>query len=298
MQEIIKVENMTKDYGHGKGIFGINIAVNKGEVFGFLGPNGAGKTTTIRNLLGFIRPDNGYCYIQGMDCFKEAAQIQKSLGYLAGELAFLDDLNGKQLMEFIAAMKGLKDKRRMEALMKRFELEPRGRIKKMSKGMKQKIGIICAFMTDPDIIILDEPTSGLDPLMQNRFIELIIEEKKRGKTIFMSSHIFEEVERTCDRTAIIREGRIAAIEDMASLNTKRTKSFIIKFATPEAAKDFQREAYNITEVKDNHVSVAIQGEAGELILTLAKYPVRDMDIKVHTLEEVFLQYYGDEGKSK
>lgn len=296
MREIIKVESMTKDYGLGKGIFDISIAVGKGEVFGFLGPNGAGKTTTIRNLLGFIRPDNGSCRIQGMDCYSDASRIQKSLGYLAGELAFLDDLNGKQMLDFIASLKGVKDKHRMEELMGRFELDPRGRIKKMSKGMKQKIGIICAFMNDPDIIILDEPTSGLDPLMQNRFIDLILEEKKRGKTIFMSSHIFEEVERTCDRTAIIRGGRIAAIEDMASLNTKRTKSFIVKFANAEAAEAFRLEQFQIIESKHNRVTVAVQGEAGVLVTALAKYPVLDLDVKVHTLEEVFLHYYGEGGE--
>ncbi|MEG2018058.1 MAG: ABC transporter ATP-binding protein, partial [Clostridium sp.] len=229
MDNIIEVKNVTKDYGQGKGIFDVNIQVKKGEVFGFLGPNGAGKTTTIRNLLGFITPTKGQCFVSGMDCYKEAAKIQENLGYLPGEITFLDDLSGKQMLDFIAAMKGIKDKTRMKELMEIFELDPRGKIKKMSKGMKQKIGIICAFMGNPDIIILDEPTSGLDPLMQNRFVDLVLEEKKKGKTIFMSSHIFEEVERTCDRTAIIKGGRIVAIEDMESLKAKKRKSYILEF---------------------------------------------------------------------
>ena len=180
--DIIKINNLTKDYGNKKGIFNVNISIKKGEVFGFLGPNGAGKTTTIRNLMGFIRPDSGTCSILGMDCFKESEKIKEKLGYLAGEIAFFDDLTGIKLLNFLADMKGIKDKRKMNELIERFELDPRGKVKKMSKGMKQKIGIISAFMSDAEVFILDEPTSGLDPLMQHRFVDLVLEEKKKGKT--------------------------------------------------------------------------------------------------------------------
>jgi ABC-2 type transport system ATP-binding protein len=292
MNHIIEVKNLTKDYGHGKGVFDVNLSVKQGEVFGFLGPNGAGKTTTIRNLMGFIRPDKGSCSILSLDCYHDAAKIQEHLGYLAGEIAFLDDLSGKQLLDFIAAMKGIKDKSRITELMELFELNPAGRLKKMSKGMKQKVGIISAFMGDPDIIILDEPTSGLDPLMQNRFIDLILNEKKKGKTIFMSSHIFEEVERTCDRTAIIKDGKIVAIEDMATLKEKKSKSYIITFKDGESAEAFRKETTGVIEAVGNKVTVQIKGNVLPFLQSVTKHEVKDLDVQVQTLEEIFLHFYG------
>lgn len=294
MSNIIEVKNVTKDYGQGKGIFDVNITVKKGEVFGFLGPNGAGKTTTIRNLLGFIRPDKGQCFIEGLDCFKYAAKIQENLGYLPGEIAFLEDLTGKQMLEFIASMKGIRDKSKMNDLIERFELDPKGKIKKMSKGMKQKIGIICAFMGDPDIIILDEPTSGLDPLMQNRFVDLILEEKNKGKTILMSSHIFEEVERTCDRTAIIKEGKIVAIERMESLKAKKRKFYSLEFQSENERLRFQEDnpSIKIIEVHGRNATVAVQGDIVKFLDTVTKYKIKDLDVKRETLEEIFLHFYG------
>lgn len=294
MEKVIEIKNITKDYGQGKGIFNVDITVNKGEIFGFLGPNGAGKTTTIRNLLGFIRPDKGSCFINSMDCFKEAAEIQKNLGYLPGEIAFLDDLTGKQMLEFIADMKGIKDTSKVQELVEIFDLDPKGKIKKMSKGMKQKIGIVCAFMGDPDIIILDEPTSGLDPLMQNRFIDLILKEKERGKTIFMSSHIFEEVQRTCDRTAIIKEGKIAAIEDMEKLKEKKGKAYVITFKEEEGAISFMKENKGIFERNGKIITTSLQGEISPLLKALGTYEVLDLDVKAKTLEEIFLHFYGGE----
>lgn len=294
VKSAIEIKGLTKDYGNHKGIFDINLTVNQGEVYGFLGPNGAGKSTTIRNLMGFIRPDSGNCKIYGMDCCQEAAKIQERLGYLAGEIAFLDGLTGKQMLDFIADMKGVKDKTIMNKLIERFELNPYGKIRKMSKGMKQKIGIVCAFMNDPDIIVLDEPTSGLDPLMQSRFVELILEEKKKGKTVFMSSHIFEEVERTCDRTAIIRNGELVSVEEMKALNESKQKSYIVTFQNPEEVKRFESEKFHIVESKEDTVIVAIKGEIQPLINVLSKYQVKGLDVKVETLEEIFMHFYGNE----
>jgi len=256
---VIEIKQLTKDYGHKKGVFDLSLSVKKGEVFGFLGPNGAGKTTTIRHLMSFIHPDKGECFINGLDCSKQVDIIQKNLGYLPGEIAFMDDMKGLEFIKFIAQMKGIKDFSLAEALIKRFDLDPNGKIKKMSKGMKQKIGIVCAFMNNPDILILDEPTSGLDPLMQNEFLELILSEKEKGKTIFMSSHNFEEIERACDRTAIIKEGRLVAVEDMKILSQTKSKSYVIAFSTEEVALDFSKE---------------------------------DFDVKTQTLEELFMHYYG------
>lgn len=289
---IIKINNLTKDYGNGKGIFNVNICVNKGEVFGFLGPNGAGKTTTIRNLMGFIKADSGSCEILGMDCFKEAEKIQEKLGYLAGEIAFFDDLTGIKLLNFIADMKGLKDRSRMNELIERFELDPKGKVKKMSKGMKQKIGIISAFMSNPEVLILDEPTSGLDPLMQNKFIDLILEEKKKGTTIFMSSHIFEEIERTCDRTAIIREGKIVAIEDMDTLSKKKSKIYIISLLNDNDVEKIKKDNFNIKEIDGLNVSIEVKGDINEFLNKISQYKISDMNIRTQSLEEIFLHYYG------
>ncbi|PXV89074.1 ABC-2 type transport system ATP-binding protein [Lachnotalea glycerini] len=296
-QSVIEILNLTKDYGDGRGIFNTNLIVKQGEVFGFLGPNGAGKSTTIRNLMGFIRPDGGSCKIMGMDCYLEADKIQARLGYLAGEISFIDGLTGKQMLDFIADMKGIKDKSKMHELMQHFELNSSGKIKKMSKGMKQKVAIICAFMGEPDVIILDEPTSGLDPLMQNKFIDLILEEKKKGKTIFISSHIFEEIERTCDRTAIIRKGRLVAIEDMKSLNKRKKKSYIITFQSIEQANQFLREGFDIIDQKDKQITVAIQGDINPFIHSLAHYEIKNLDIKIETIEEIFMHFYGEENQA-
>lgn len=292
--DIIKINNLTKDYGNKKGIFNVNISIKKGEVFGFLGPNGAGKTTTIRNLMGFIRPDSGTCSILGMDCFKESEKIKEKLGYLAGEIAFFDDLTGIKLLNFLADMKGIKDKRKMNELIERFELDPRGKVKKMSKGMKQKIGIISAFMSDAEVFILDEPTSGLDPLMQNRFVDLVLEEKKKGKTILMSSHIFEEIEKTCDRTAIIRNGKIVAIEDMDSLSKKRNKTYIISLSDKNEVEKIKKDNFNIKNIDGLNVSISVKNDISEFLKNVSKYKISDMNIKTESLEEIFLHYYGKE----
>ena len=196
---MIEVKNLTKVYKNGKGVFNLNFSIKKGEVLGFLGPNGAGKTTTIRNLLGFIKPDSGYTKIKGLNSWENSSEIQKYLGYIPGETAFFDEMTGFEFLEFIGKLRNLRDTTKRDELINRLELDTSIKIRRMSKGMKQKIALITAFMHDPEILILDEPTSGLDPLMQNLFIEFIKEEKQKGKTILMSSHNFEEVERTCDQ---------------------------------------------------------------------------------------------------
>lgn len=288
----IEIKHLTKDYGSQKGIFDVSFSVNKGEVLGFLGPNGAGKTTTIRHLLGFSTPDRGSCTINGKDCFKNAREIHKSLGYLPGEIAFMDDMTGKQFLKFMADLKGMKDKGRMQELMEMFSLDPRGKIKKMSKGMKQKIGIVCAFMDSPDLYILDEPTSGLDPLMQNQFVDLILEEKKRGATILMSSHMFEEVERTCDRTAIIKEGKIAAVEDMGTLGKNKQKIFTVTLESKAEADAFSKEMQDIRQMKNNELTVGIRGELTGFIRCLGKYRVLNLTEQKQSLEDLFLHFYG------
>ncbi len=289
---VIEIRQLTKDYGNNRGIFDVSLSVKKGEVFGFLGPNGAGKSTTIRHLMGFIQADQGSCQINGLDCLRDHARIQQALGYLPGEIAFMDDMTGLEFIKFMAKMKGMTDLTKAYELMERFELNPQGKIKKMSKGMKQKIGIICAFMHDPELLILDEPSSGLDPLMQNRFIELVLEEKQRGKTIFMSSHIFEEIERTCDRTAMIKDGRLISIEELQTLKASKHKTYKIMFATEELAEQFMNEGFECEQVESTVVKVLPRNNLNYLLATLSRYDIVDLDITKLTLEELFLHFYG------
>ena len=289
---VIEIRQLTKDYGNNRGIFDVSLSVKKGEVFGFLGPNGAGKSTTIRHLMGFIQADQGSCQINGLDCLRDHARIQQALGYLPGEIAFMDDMTGLEFIKFMAKMKGMTDLTKAYELMERFELNPQGKIKKMSKGMKQKIGIICAFMHDPELLILDEPSSGLDPLMQNRFIELVLEEKQRGKTIFMSSHIFEEIERTCDRTAMIKDGRLISIEELQTLKASKHKTYQITFATQELVEQFMDEGFECKQVESNVIKVVPRNNLNYLLATVSRYDIIDLDITKPTLEELFLHFYG------
>jgi ABC-2 type transport system ATP-binding protein len=295
---VIEISGLTKDYGNHKGIFGLSFTVEEGEVFGYLGPNGAGKTTTIRHLMGFLNPDKGSARIFGMDCRTQRAEIMNHLGYLPGEIAFFDGMSGMEFLNFMARMRGLKDTSLSDRLIDMFELDAASRIRKMSKGMKQKLGIICAFMHDPRVLILDEPTSGLDPLMQKKFSELILEEKKRGKTILMSSHSFEEVERTCDRAGIIRQGELVAIENMRDLRQKRRKVFLLEFDSPASAASFAGSGgFNILEVNENIVKLSILGNASGLIKALEGYNVLDLNTETSSLEDIFMHYYGDTAKT-
>lgn len=267
---VINIQHLTRDYGMGKGIFDVSIQVEKGEVFGFLGPNGAGKTTTIRHLMGFIKPKAGICQIDGLDCWKNRDKIQKRLGYISGEIHFFDDMTGKEFLKFISEYRNIKTPNRKQEMLERFELDPRSRIKKMSKGMKQKIGIVSAFMHDPDILILDEPTSGLDPLMQNRFIELIAEEKKKGKTILLSSHMFEEVERTCDRIGMIRNGKLVTTDSVDALRKRYRHTYTVRLDSPKLAEDFAKDFDGTCH--------------GDCVTVAAK----------QSLESIFMNYYGGE----
>lgn len=301
---VIEVHQLTKDYGGGKGVLDVSFAVERGEVFGFLGPNGAGKTTMLRHLMGFIRPQSGSAWILNMGCFAQRAEIQKHLGYLPGETAFMDDMTGWEFIRFIAKMKGMADLCCAMALMKEFELDGRLKIRRMSKGTKQKIAIVCAFMHEPEILLLDEPTSGLDPLMQNQFVELVRRAKARGATILLSSHLFEEVEKTCDRTAIIRAGRLAAVEDMERLQASRRKLFRVTFedARHAAACAGQMERFGIGQgdikLHEATLEAAVTGSPDPFIKELSRYTVLDLQARPQTLEEIFLHFYATNSAEK
>jgi len=295
---MIDVKQLTLKYPSGKGVFDLDFSVKKGEVMGYLGPNGAGKTTTIRALMGFMQPNSGVCTIGGLDCIKNATEIQKILGYIPGEIAFLNDMNGDEFLKFMNEMRGTKDTSRQKELMEMFEIEPKGKIKKYSKGMKQKIGIITAFMHNPDVIILDEPTSGLDPLMQNRFVELILNEKAKGKTILMSSHMFEEVEKTCDNVLIIKDGRIVKQSDVQTLKNAQRKGFIIKPADVSTTLNLlKNRGFEVSVTADNALEVFVTGEnVDSFIKTLAQSTVLSFDVKSQSLEDIFMQFYSKEDK--
>ena len=222
MKPIIQLERATKDYGRGRGVFKVSFAVARGEVVGFLGANGAGKSVTMRLLMGFVRPSSGRVLIGGRDCFADRARIQRSVGYLPGELACPSDLTGRAFLDFVAAMRGARDHRRRDELTEFFELDPSARIRSMSKGTKQKLGIVAAFMGAPDVLLLDEPTSGLDLLMQRRFVELVRAERARGATVLLSSHVLGEVEGTCDRAIFIRRGHLSSQAQASDLTLDAT----------------------------------------------------------------------------
>ena len=210
---VIEVKNLTKDYGSGRGVFDVSLAVEKGEVFGFLGPTGAGKSTTIRHLMGFSKPDSGETLIFGKPTFERYNEILSRVGYIPGEIALPQGLTGWEFIRMMQSLQGIENKEKLAEMLDTFELDDvalRGETKRMSLGVKRKLAVVTAFMSDPEVLILDEPTSGLDPVMQEQFVSYVHEEKARGKTILLSSHIFSEIDSTCDRIAIIKDGRIVS----------------------------------------------------------------------------------------
>ncbi|MFE3577608.1 ATP-binding cassette domain-containing protein [Lysinibacillus sp. NPDC059133] len=293
---MIEVNNLTKKFGDFYSVQNVDLQIEKGEVFGFLGPNGAGKSTTIRHLMGFLQPTQGQCFIKGLDCRQSTAEIQTFVGYLPGEIAFIDKMTGQQFIKFIAQMRGLNDLTRAHELMQYFELNATVLIKKMSKGMKQKTGLICAFMHNPEIVILDEPTSGLDPLIQTKFIDFILAEKEKGTTIFMSSHMIEEIEKTCDRVAILNAGKIVATETIADLKKRKSKKFLIEFQSEQELSRFLGEQLKIEQIGPTQVIIKIQGNVQTLLHTLADYKINDLDIISQSLEDIFMHYYESGGE--
>lgn len=295
---MLTVHQLTKKFSNGKGIFDVSFAVERGEVFGFLGPNGAGKSTTIRHIMGFMKPDKGYVRVNGLDTWKEQGKVQSYIGYLPGEIAFIEGMTGKTFLDFMAEMQKVKDTSKRDRLIDRLQFDVNTPIRKMSKGMKQKVGIVAAFMHDPEVIILDEPTSGLDPLMQQVFIELVLEEKARGTTFLMSSHSFPEIERTCDRAAIIKDGVIIAVKDIRELQSMQRKLLEVTFEQEDEAKAFANSGLLVDAHEGNRVRVAVQGNYDDFAKETAKYKVRNIDIFTQNLEDIFMHYYDRKGTMK
>lgn len=246
---VIEVNNLTKDYGSGRGVFDVSIAVNKGEVFGFLGPNGAGKSTTIRHLMGFSKPDSGETLIFGEPTFKKYYEILDKVGYIPGEIALPAGLTGYEFIRMMQDMQGVKNDAQLKRMLDMFELSDEvlyGDTKRMSLGVKRKLAVVTAFMHDPEVLILDEPTSGLDPVMQDVFVKYIHEEKARGKTILLSSHIFSEIDSTCDRIAIIKDGRIVSDFIADDLKHASKKYYDVRFKSEADEKTFENKISSIS----------------------------------------------------
>ena len=291
---IIEIKNMTKDYGHGRGIFDINLSIEKGEVFGFVGTNGAGKTTTIRHLMGFLKPQSGSAIIKGLDCWDNSSEIKNFIGYIPGEIAFPDAPTGIEFLKRQADLLGIKDMSYAQTLIKKLQLDPTANLKRMSKGMKQKTAIVAALMADAEILILDEPTTGLDPLMRAEFIDIINEEKKKGKTIFMSSHMFEEVEETCDKVALIKDGKIIAVKSTNDIKHNQEKVYKVEFNTEEDYKKFICEEFDFVNKKENQNQVTIHihdKNINILMKTLKKYNIKFITEIKYTLEKYFKSLY-------
>ncbi|MDO4311781.1 MAG: ATP-binding cassette domain-containing protein [Eubacteriales bacterium] len=293
--QMIQVDHLTKDYGFGRGVFDVSFGVEQGEVFGFLGPNGAGKTTTIRHIMGFSKPQEGMITVQGKESWKYSAPIQRQLGYLPGEIAFPVNMTGSQFIDHMANLRGLSDRRMTNYLLKKFELEPDGDLKRMSLGMKRKLAIVTAFMHDPEILVLDEPTSGLDPIMQERFIEFILEEKERGRTILLSSHIFSEVDATCDRIAIIKDGILVSTIVADTLRHNEDKVFKVEFDNEMEYQKFVCSTslkLNAKRPGQNQVKVMIKDEnIHQFFDEMSCYRLKFISEIKFTLEDYFMNFY-------
>lgn len=280
-----------------RGIRDVTFQVNDGEVFGFLGPNGAGKTTMIRHLMGFIKPDAGFAQIKGLDCWQDSLAVKAIVSYLPGEMNFLEQMSGLEFLNLMSGMHGDRPiyQKRRDVLSERLDLNLKQPIRKMSKGMKQKLGIIYALMLDSEVLILDEPTSGLDPLMQKVFVDLVLEEKLQGKTIFISSHMFPEVERTCDRVGIIRDGKLATVEGIQKLRQAQHRTFDITVEDEGQVQLLRERGLAIVAVNGTGLSVEVQGDLNPLLSGLAQVNVKEFSQKTTELEEAFMHFYEGEG---
>jgi len=299
---VIEVNDLTKDYGFGRGVFDVSFHVDKGEVFGFLGPNGAGKSTTIRHLMGFSKPDSGNTQIFGKESFNRYNEILSHVGYIPGEIALPAGLTGWEFLHMMQDLQHNKNDKLLKELLELFELDPSGDTKRMSLGVKRKLAVVTAFMNDPEVLILDEPTSGLDPVMQETFIDYVRSEKKRGKTILLSSHIFSEVDATCDRIAIIKDGKIVSDFVADDLRHASRKNYRIVFDVAEQYKrfintyaSFDRLDFIEKNPADNTVVISIDDkDVNEMISALSGYSIRGFVHLKETLEDYFMKYYKED----
>jgi len=295
MTSVIRTEQLTKSYGEHRGIIDLDLEVTEGEIFGFLGPNGAGKTTTMRVLLDLIRPTSGRAEVFGIETTADPVAIHRRLGYLPGEFDLYDRLTGADTIAYFANLRGGVDAQYVGQLVERLDLDPSRRFKEYSKGNKQKVGLVVALQHRPDLLILDEPTSGLDPLIQQAFFELVREARTEGRTVFLSSHIIDEVDRTCDRVAIIREGKLVQVDRIEAIRSLAFHHVDLTFDGPVATGIFEAIPGVSDVTTQNHtISMRVSGPIGAVIQAAAPHGLVDVVSREPNLEDVFLAQYGDQ----
>lgn len=291
------IDNVTKRYNQEHGIFNISLAVSSGEVFGFLGPNGAGKSTTINTVLDILRPDSGSVSILGLDAHRQSKGAHSRVGYLSGDMETDPTLTGRQYLNFVAHLRGGIDSEKILILTKRLKADLNTKIKHLSRGSKQKIGLIAALMHDPDLLILDEPTSGLDPLIQVEFGNIIREHKEKGKTAFISSHVLSEIQSMCDRVGFIKDGKLVNVSTLGQLMANAPRKVILHFkdkVPEESLKDIQ--GIENFQLNDGTVNFLFQGDINKLLSLLSRHKLANIVIDETDLEELFMHYYKGESK--
>jgi len=295
MTGALRTEGLTKDYGQGRGLFDLDLEVAAGEVFGYLGPNGAGKTTTIRLLMDMIRPTRGRAEVFGVDCQAKPVEVKRLVGYMPGELPQFGGFRGREVVSYVAGLRGGVDSGRIVALAERLDLDLGRRFREYSRGNKQKLGLVLALMHEPRLLILDEPTSGLDPLNQQEFHLMVHEARDRGATIFLSSHVLSEVEQICQRVAIIRQGRLVQIARLDELHHIRYHHVEVDFAGQVPA-DAVRAAAGVEQVsvQGQRLTCVVRGSFSPLLTALERGEVINMVSHEPSLEETFLAYYRDD----
>ncbi len=295
MTAIIKTEKLTKSYGSHRGIVDLDLDVEQGEVFGFLGPNGAGKTTAIRVLLDLIRPTSGKAFVFGIETTEDPVAIHRRVGYLPGEFTLYDRMTGGDTLEYFANLRGGVDREYQARLVERFDLDPSRKFKEYSKGNKQKVGLVVALQHKPELLVLDEPTSGLDPLVQQTFFAVLREAVGEGRTVFLSSHVLSEAEKSCDRVAIIREGRLVMVDRVDALRDLAAHQVELRFIGPVPAAEFEKIPGVSNVVAEDHVlRMHVAGPIAPVVKAAARFELADFVSREPSLEETFLAQYSSE----
>jgi ABC-2 type transport system ATP-binding protein len=296
---VIATSGLTKDFGSGRGLFGLDLEIFQGEVFGFLGPNGAGKSTTLRLLLDLIKPTAGSAQVLGLDTTRESLAIRRRVGFLPGDLALYPKLTGRVVLDYFAALRGGVEERVRDSLVERFDAQVDRPVHELSTGNRQKLGLIQAFMHEPEVLILDEPIAGLDPLVQQSFHALLGEVSAAGRTVFLSSHTLSEVERVTHRVAILRQGRVVVVDSLENLRKVAVQRLEIEFAQPVAAGEFQGlPGVRDATAADRTVTVSFEGSADAVVKAAAAHEVVAIRPREEDLEDIFLRYYRDEPPPK
>lgn len=290
----VEIQHLTKQYGKARGIIDVSFSIEEGEIFGFIGPNGAGKSTTIRTLLALIYPTSGTASIFGKDCIRHSSEIKKEIGYLPAEVFYYDHMRVVDLLKYSASFYKKDCTKRMKELAERMDLDLSKKIENLSLGNKKKVGIVQGLLHSPQLLILDEPTSGLDPLMQHTFFELLKEENERGASILFSSHILSEVQRLCNRVAIIKEGRIVTVEKISALKESNYKKFAIETAVPLDPQQLDMDGVSHITAEGSITRFLFKGNLNQILQRLAHIEMDNLWIEEPNLEEIFMHYYDRE----